>query len=484
MDETSQLKSILKNSFSGIKKDISDLREKQEESLSIGYRVRQDVDKIKDDYVSKDKMNLLKIKVGEINNTLKKLWDLDESIKKLDEKKTDQKEFEQRFESLRDEISKQLTELNSNTNKRLVEYTNEVNKNIEAVNNNSAKVFSRINEQMKTVVTKTQLNSLTSEMSQEFTAMKKEVAELRKIKETITASELEKRTNLINARVDLLAKELLKTNQNLSKSITTEEVKRLMDEVNKEFEELKQSTAEINKLKRYINIVESEALSKKEFSRQVSRINSEIDDTKKDVRTLVSKKDFQSQVSELNSEIENAKKELKEVSENSKSYARYDDVEKSMNRMETALTRRILDLEKEVLALKRFERRSLTEDKKEHSAESLYTEPKVSKKELKKAEKKAEKERKAALKLQKKEEKRADAKQTAEKIRGTEKKKSWHILSAISLILIVLAFASLAGAIVAYFALEPIITNYATVGAIAFFVIGIILRAIVIKKRQ
>lgn len=610
MDEVSQLKTILKNSFSGIKQDISELKEKQDEAISTNYKLKQDVDKIKDDYVPKDKLNLLKIKVGEINNTLKKIWDLDSSIKTLEENKTDKKDFEKRFDLLKEEIAKQLSEINSNTGKRLIEYANEVNKNIEAVNNNSAKVFSKINEQMKSVVTKSQLKSMADDVRQEFISIKREVTELRKIKETITASELEKRTNLINARVDLLAKEVLKTNKNVSECITQEQVKSLIAEINKEFNDLKISSAEVSKLKRYVSMVESDSLSKKQFSSELSTINSDIDD---------------------------AKKEIRELRSTSKSFAKYDDMEKTVSKIEITLTRKLIDLEKEVTALKRFERRydddisslktqilkaqsqerqviaQQTAPQKVDAVEShaeynmyplmghnvhsiqdkckainfvigrvyrssnngtdgirnkirinsdLYNEFEDAEREgnkkrmikaldkinkslenLRKSEKnvfgsKAKKfknlirdttgnssiidvlskndkdpvmnyymdavdafndlKRKLnqeqatqmtvksepikSVPITAKVEVKPDFKQLHDTIK--QKRRPYLALSIISVILIVLAFASLGGAIVAYFALEPALTNYMTLGAVVFFVVGIILRAVLIKKRK
>ncbi len=474
MDEVSQLKTILKNSFAGIKKDISDLKEKQDQALSSAHKLRQDVDAISDSYTPKDKFNLLKIKVGELNNTLKKIWDLDSSIKTLEENKTDQKEFEQRFDSLKQEISRQLSDLNANTNKKITEYTNQVNKHIEDVNNNSAKVFSRINEQMKTVVTKNQLKTLTNDLNKEFADIKKEVAELRKIKETITASELEKRTNMINARVDLLAKEVVKTNQNVAKAFTSDEAKDMAARINKEFSELKLAAAEINRLKRYVSMVESNSLQKNDFHKQVSSFNSEIDDARKEIRGLretnLTKKEFEKEVSELNSDINSAKKEIKEIRNSAKGLAKYEDVEKQINRIESSMSRKVLDLEKEVLALKRFERRH------EREAE----EPKLERKEKKKLKKEEAKLRK--------EESKAEARNETGLRRPPEKPKKARspmlALSIISIILIVLAFASLGSSIIAYFALEPVLTNYLTIGAVVFFIVGIITRAVVVKKRK
>jgi len=426
MDEISQLKVILKNSFAGIKADMSELKTRQEELLGSSYSLKQDVEKIKEDYVTKDKLNVLKIKIGEISDTLKKIWDLDMALKELDEKKTDKKDFESRFEKLREEIAKKLSDMNSAVNKKVVEYANSVNKNIEDVNNNTAKIFAKISEQMKIVATKNQLKELVSNVTEELTAMKKEVADIRKIKETITAAELERRSNLLNARVDLLAKEVIKANQNVAQCITSEQVKNIVEEINREFAELRTAILDIGRLKKYVGIVESESLSKKEFASQLAAIHSEID---------------------------SAKRELRELRDNSRSYARNDYIEKSLNRIESTLMRKILDLEKEVFALRRFERRAETEISEVKKEEKIQAKPE-----------------------------RAEFRISPRK--EIKPRKPYFALSIISIILIVLAFLGLAGAIISYFAIEPLWTNYLTLGAVILFVVGIILRIIVIKKRK
>jgi len=432
MDELSQLRVILKNSFAGIKSDMDEIKEKQSESLAASHRLKEDVERIKDDYVSTDKLNALKIKVGDVNDTIKKLWELDSSIKAVDAKKFDKVDFEARFVKLKEEIQKKLFEINTNTNKRIVEYSNALTKNIEQVNNNAAKIFSKINDQMKVVATKGQIKDVVENFTQEFIAVKREVAEIKKIKDVITASELDRRTGILNARVDLIAKEILKTNQNASQHITSEQVKGIVDSINHEFDSIKAELSDLAKLRRYVGLVESEALSKKEFMRQLSNLQSEID-------------------------LE--RKEMRELKERSREYAKSSDMDRNMKGMESMLTRKILDLEKEVMALKRVDRR--------HDSEIIQETKKIEK-----IERYADKVAKIEAKH------RPDF--FAEK-----KPLNWvPFVSVVSIILIVLAFVGLAGAIISYFALEPLWTNYLTIGAIAAFVVGIVLRVIVVRKKR
>ncbi|MBW3023064.1 hypothetical protein KY308_03090 [Candidatus Woesearchaeota archaeon] len=428
---------------------MDELKKTQDEALSNSYKIKQDLEAIKSDYTPKDKFNLLKIKVGEINDNLKKIWDLERDFKKLDERKTEKADFEKDMGKFREDVSKGFSDQNTNFTSKLAQ-----------LNDRTAKTFEKVNENLKVAVTKTQVSALISDMNKEFNFIKAEIVELRKIKDTITAKELDRRTGLMNSRIDLIAKEVVKANQKVAECVTGEQAKKLIEEINNEFNDLKKSLADMEKLKRYVGVVEAESLSKKECARRAS---------------------------EFGSAIEDARKEIKQFKDYAKSYAKADDTVKDLNRVESALTRRILDLEKEIMALKRFERR--------YEQDSAELKSEIREAKVTPRYEKAEKHEKHEPRYEKYEKPKyeKDEKQRYEKLAQVKsrpvksepsERKPYFALSVISIILIVLAFASLGGAILEYFALEPAMTNYLTIGAVALFVVGIVMRAVVIKKRN
>ena len=414
MDSLSQLKVILKNSFAGIKKDMADLKQAQEEGLGNSYKIKQDVDSIKNDYVPKDKFNLLKIQVGEVNDQLRKIWDLEKEIKKINEKKTDRTEFEKEVEKFREDVSKKFSENNSNFNKKIAQ-----------LNDKTAGAFDKVNESLKVFVTKNQVSSLISDVNNEFNSLKAGVEEIKKIKDTITAKELERRTGIINARIDLLAKELVRANQKIAECVTGEQVKKLIEEINGEFNDIKHSVSELSKLRNFVKVLDSDSVKSRDFSRKAADLHSELEKSRKEVQEL---KDFLL-----------------------KNYSKNDEMKRMVNSIEINFSRKISELADEIISLKKSESSDI---------------------------------KKLKEKIKEEKPKFMEIKEKAEKIDKTAKPRNYRALSIISVILIVLAFLSLAGAVISYFALEPEMTNYLTIGAVALFVIGIVMRVIIVRKRK
>src|SRR3989338_2922415 len=410
MDSLSQLKVILKNSFAGIKKDMADLKQAQEEGLGNSYKIKQDVDSIKNDYVPKDKFNLLKIQVGEVNDQLRKIWDLEKEIKKINEKKTDRTEFEKEVEKFREDVSKKFSENNSNFNKKIAQ-----------LNDKTAGAFDKVNESLKVFVTKSQVSSLISDVNNEFNSLKAGVEEIKKIKDTITAKELERRTGIINARIDLLAKELVRANQKIAECVTGEQVKKLIEEINNEFNDIKHSVSELSKLRNFVKVLDSDSVKSRDFSRKAADLHSELEKSRKEVQEL---KDFLL-----------------------KNYSKNDEMKRMVNSIEINFSRKISELADEIISLKKSESSDI---------------------------------KKLKEKIKEEKPKFMEIKEKAEKIDKTAKPRNYRALSIISVILIVLAFLSLAGAVISYFALEPEMTNYLTIGAVALFVIGIVMRVIIV----
>ena len=414
MDDLLKLKVILKNSFAGIKTDMAELKQVQEQGLANSYKTAQDVEGIKNDYTPKDKFNLLKIQVGDVNEQLKKIWDLEKEIKKLGEKKTDRADFEKDIEKFRNDVSKRFSEQNSNFSRKIVQ-----------LNDRTATAFDRINEGMKVLVTKNQVTALISDINSEFTSLKNEVVELRKIKDTITARELDRRTGLINARMDLLAKEVVKANHNISQCVTEEQVKKLVEEVNAEFNDIKHAVSELSKMRNLIRVIDSESVKDKEFGRKMADLHSDFGNSKKEFHEL---RDFLL-----------------------KNYSKNDETKRMITSVELNLVKKISELEDRIIDFKKSETHDI---------------------------------RKLKDKIREEKPKIIEIKERTEKAEKVRKPRSWKWMSAVSIILIILAFASLAGAVIEYFALEPGLTNYLTIGAVVMFVVGIILRVVAVRSRK
>ncbi len=364
MNDFDRLNAILKNSFAAIKMDIDELKEFRTQQLKSSYEQKQEMDRVKEDYVAKDRLNLLKIKIGEINDSLKKVWDIEENLKKLDANKVPKSLFDQKVQELNSEINKRVTEIKLSV--------------------------SQLREDSKQFISKNQIKELIDDVNGEFNIVHKEVAELKSRKEMFSVNEVKKRNEELNRKLDLLAKEIIDTNKKLALMIKKDQVEDLVKQINLELDDMKVEMNEIYKLKKYVSFVESDMIKQKDLRK--------------------STKDIEGDLIDLRDTVSDLKREFKK------------DVEKKVKSVERDIV--------------------VKEDKRAESR------PKIAIKENEKV------------------------------------KKPYRKTLILGNILIGLAFLLLIFAIIAFFAVEPSWTDLLSVVSIISFVMGILLRVIVILKRK
>lgn len=291
MNELERLKDVLKNSFAGIKKDMMDLKLSQEQQLMTAYQVKQEMERVKEDYISKDKFNALKIKIAELNDSLKKLWDIESEIKKLEDKTASK--------SL---LDTELIKTNATVTKKVAEVNDAVEK---------------IREQLKQYFTKPQIKEFLNDVNNEFNAVHKELSEVRSIKEAITRRELESKSANINARIDLLAKEVLNTNKKLAQCPTNVEMEVLVSQLNAEFDDMKKHFAEFEKIKKYMKFLDDETVRKNDLTASLARISEENAQLRKEFDNLKNnaarQKDLERFKEEMRNLVDGTKMEISDA---------------------------------------------------------------------------------------------------------------------------------------------------------------------------
>jgi len=221
-----------------LREAFSKVKEEQEKLYKTIDTFKADMDAVKQDYVGKDKLNLLKLKIGEINETLKKIWDLEQDIKSLDEKTVNKTYFNQQLEIINedmDDLKQGLATLNK-------EYVSEF-----------------------------QVKELVDGINKEFNDIKEKVTAMKSIKDTITSRELRKRTDELHKRMDDNTKLLRKTEEELRHSgkkneeSLQEKYKKDSDELRKKvvaqddsIESIRRSTVERKDFHRYVKQLEDE----------------------------------------------------------------------------------------------------------------------------------------------------------------------------------------------------------------------------------
>ncbi|MBW2999919.1 hypothetical protein KY339_04550, partial [Candidatus Woesearchaeota archaeon] len=242
-----ELNTALRNSFSAIKKDMQDLKDNQSSQIRESKKLKQELGEMTKNFVSVDKFNVLKIKIGDLN----------EDIKEALRIKDDMKSFDQ-------ENQKRLKELKKEQ-KELVE-EEKVKRNIEL-----GHIKERLQEAErlgKEAVPKTQAKKLIDDLNSEFDGVKQNIKVLEKsggaaVKEELETfrQKLDKKVTSINQKLD----GMLKDKEDFVKR---KQVEDLIKDINLEFDQLKERFEEI------VNAIEK-LVPRQEFETVTANVNLE-----------------------------------------------------------------------------------------------------------------------------------------------------------------------------------------------------------------
>ncbi len=384
----------LQNSFDNIRKDMSNLQARQEQILRGNQILKDDYDKYSQDLVTKDKFNIIKITIAEINESIKRLGEAQEKLEGAESKKLSKANFDSEVSKMRGEFEKKLQKMQS----LIVQSQQDMR------------------EHTVRFLTRAEAQQLTSQIGNELSSLYKEVREVKSIKDTITQRELNKKTDFINARIDIAAAEIKKLTQASKDFVTAKQMQGLLDSVNREMNELKANIDDIPKLKTFVSHLEKKSVSVDDFNKRVIVFNDELE--------------------RLQDSIDNLKKESLTVSE----------FKKVINALQDRYDERLIKLD-------RANEKDLDDVKRV----------------IKKVSKEAEKKVKLVEKTQK-----------VARQNGLPYRKTYFLGN----FLIFLAFASLIASIVSFFMMKPALTDWLAIGAIGAFVLGLIIRIIVIIKRS
>ncbi|MFQ5474582.1 MAG: hypothetical protein ACE5DM_01980 [Candidatus Nanoarchaeia archaeon] len=279
-----EMDDMLRRSFSAIKEDMLKLKESQHQQLAQINEARQTILNVKNDLVTIDKFNVLKIKIGELNDNMKKLWEIDKKLIEVDAKALSEADFDRQASEWENEFEKMRQD---------------------------------IVEMRKTGVDEKQLNKLVQDLNEEFDSIKDHLDELRRLKDTITSGELEKRSQTIARELDDLRSEFYRMHKSSESMLTEKQAAALIKDVNSEFDDVKHNLASIEsdmKACAKSNDLKREAIR---IDGKIQAILQQVAGIKKEQKNLVTKDQMNSLLNDVNCEFNSLKDGLASAVTNS-----------------------------------------------------------------------------------------------------------------------------------------------------------------------
>ena len=233
----------LNNSFSKIKDEINGLKGKLEFHLTAMKEMKKEFDDSKKDFVGIDKINVLKIKIGDLREELKIVERLENRLKEIEKKAADREELEIKISEIKDQLDAiEKISGDSASNAKLERLVREVNDNFSQIKG----IINDIEERGGSIVRE----------------------RMGKIEHDI-----EKKIANVGNKSNILLEEI-------KKYPTKQEINKLLREVNKEFDEVKEQLEEVKILRNDLKTVRREKIGRRSFEEQLGNINKEIEDMK------------------------------------------------------------------------------------------------------------------------------------------------------------------------------------------------------------
>jgi len=336
----------LRNSFSAIRKDMTELKRVQGYQRVSHSELKTELAKMRDGfdkrYVSADKMNLVKIRLGELNDNFKRVWQLEKNVTKLSQDSLNYSDFDKEVTKIHsglndmrqnlelfkkdkvmrpeiDEMHDELTKRYDNLFVNVEKVRDGFDKDMKDVEERRRKDGLGVTKQLKQLqrdmsksVDAKQINRSISDLDNKMLSLRDEIGRVSiRAEENISQSQIDTLVKDVNKEFNELKDNLKVITTSLSGRVTSKQVSKMVADTNLELEQLKKYMANIDSFISSTKVKDSHI---KSLGRKIEKEAAEARNfyalTKKEVAERVSGKQMSGLLKEINGEFNRLNKEV------------------------------------------------------------------------------------------------------------------------------------------------------------------------------
>jgi len=247
------LNESLRNSFAGIKKDMteikSEIRSSQDIHSATAKELRKDIEGLKQQVVTVDKFNLLKIKLAELGEQLRRIDKVEKSVQELEGRS-------------KEALSKSITDLKTE--------------------------LGSVEKTAKTAVTEKQMSKLVEEINGEFDSIKQDISGIEGKGGKVADARIARFTEQYEVKLNELGAKIQRLQDMAPEYVKRPSMEALLADINKEFDHLKDSAGDlhddIKALHEDMKALKREAAVKEEVEEQLKQLRKTITTMRADMR--------------------------------------------------------------------------------------------------------------------------------------------------------------------------------------------------------
>jgi hypothetical protein len=279
-----ELNIMLRNSFSGIKQDMGQLKASQSAMLESYRTMQKRMLELKKDSASKEELKAVNQKITDLKQKIDQINEMEAKVKELKDKAV--KELKSKQNSFVDKSAYEKER-------------NDVKRKLEKLELGLKKTFSH-----------EEYNTMAAGVGKELGIIKKDIKDINSSRKSTITKKLNEHSKSLDARFDRLQQDIDRLQEEANAKAKSVQVEKLVNDINKEFDKIKEKQVDD------FTAISNELEKSKEFIKR-DQVEKLIDDINKEFDTVKTKEendlgDLKEKVKDLNQKVKDMKTANKE----------------------------------------------------------------------------------------------------------------------------------------------------------------------------